>query len=58
MNHDTAQTSYPAMFDRSGRPEGMIDFEACQIIRDLIRVYGFNEARARIANYLIQEANR
>lgn len=39
-------------------PPGMIDYQAHAAIRDLIRVYGFEEARALVANILNMEADR
>lgn len=40
------------------RPDGMLDYEARTIIRDLIRVDGFEKAREKIAFYLMAEADR
>lgn len=40
------------------RPDGMLDYEARNIIRDLIRVDGFEKAREKIAFYLMDEADR
>jgi len=42
----------------SERPDGMLDYEARNIIRDLIRVDGFEKAREKIAFYLMAEADR
>jgi len=39
-------------------PEGMLDYSARCAIRDLIRLYGFEEARQMVANFLIDEAER
>lgn len=40
------------------RPEGMLDYEVRSIIRDLVRVNGFEKAREKIAFYLQDEADR
>ena len=39
-------------------PEGMLDYQARCAIRDLIRLYGFEEARQMVAHFLIDEAER
>lgn len=39
-------------------PEGMLGYQARCAIRDLIRLYGFEEARQLVANFLIDEAER
>ncbi len=39
-------------------PEGMLDYQARCAIRDLIRLYGFEEARQLVENFLIDEAER
>lgn len=39
-------------------PEGMLDYQARCAIRDLIRLYGFEEARDLVATYLNDEAER
>lgn len=38
-------------------PEGMIDWHARCSIRDLVRVYGFEEARQLVETYLNDEAS-
>lgn len=43
---------------KNERPDGMLDYEARTIIRDLIRVDGFEKAREKIAFYLMAEAER
>ena len=39
-------------------PEGMLDYQARCAIRDLIRLYGFEEARQMVAHFLLDEAER
>lgn len=39
-------------------PEGMLDYQARCSIRDLVRLYGFEEARQLVAMYLNDEADR
>lgn len=43
---------------REPLPEGMLDYEARCAIRNLIRLYGFTEAREIIAGFLIDELER
>ena len=54
----TALTRLPDDAWASERPDGMLDYEARTIIRDLIRVDGFEKAREKIAFYLMDEADR
>lgn len=42
----------------TGHLDGMIEYDCRSSIRDLIRRYGFTEAREKIAFYLIDEADR
>lgn len=39
-------------------PDGMIDWHARCAVRDLVRVYGLEEARQLVAMYLNDEAER
>ncbi|MCO5159666.1 MAG: hypothetical protein M9939_00900 [Mesorhizobium sp.] len=39
-------------------PPGMLEYEARCAIRDLIRLYGFEEARQMVAHFLLDEAER
>lgn len=41
-----------------GRPEGMLEYETRQSIRDLVRLYGFEEARELVAGILNDECER
>ena len=54
MTQAIAERDEPRMID--GRPEGQLDWQARDIIRDLIRLYGFEEARQMVAMYLNDEA--
>lgn len=38
--------------------DGMLEYDCRTTIRDLIRRYGFTEAREKIAFYLMDEADR
>lgn len=38
--------------------DGMIEYDCRSSIRDLIRRYGFTEAREKVAFYLMDEADR
>jgi hypothetical protein len=55
MNAHTRDDETRAVFEV---PEGMLDYQARCAIRDLIRLYGFEEARQMVANFLIDEAER
>ena len=46
----------PRLID--GRPEGQLEWQVHNDIRDLIRVYGFAEARQIVAEILNREADR
>lgn len=48
----------PSPMKREERPEGMLDYEARTIIRDLIRTEGFEKAREKVAFILMDEAER
>ena len=48
----------PASEPHDAIPEGMIDYHARCAIRDLIRLYGFEEARNLVAMYLNDECDR
>ena len=39
-------------------PVGLLEYEAHCAIRDLVRLYGFDDAREMVANYLLDELNR
>ena len=46
---------------RQDKPQelpGYLEYETRTIIRDLVRLHGFEKARELIAQYLIEEANR
>lgn len=44
--------------DEPSYHDGMIEYGCRSSIRDLIRRYGFTEAREKIAFYLMDEADR
>ena len=50
---DMADTGMP-----DGAFEAMLEFQTRSDIRDMIRVHGFEEARQRIAEILMDEADR
>lgn len=51
FTRETAETPTPP-------PAGMIEYETRTAIRDLIRIHGFDEARALVAMMLNDEAER
>jgi hypothetical protein len=44
--------------DEPSYHDGMIEYDCRSSIRDLIRRYGFTEAREKIAYFLMDEADR
>lgn len=44
--------------DDEPEPEGLIEYTARCAIRDLVRLYGFEDARELVAMYLNSEADR
>lgn len=42
----------------NGRPEGQLDWELHNVIRDTLRAYGDEKARELIDNILTREADR
>ncbi|HRP04843.1 MAG TPA: hypothetical protein PLV87_08030 [Opitutaceae bacterium] len=46
------------LLDAFAKPEGMIEYETHSSIRDLIRLYGFEGARQKVAEMFMDEADR
>ena len=55
MRHEPVSEE-PRLID--GRPEGQLEWQVHNDIRDLIRLYGFEKAREQIAFILMHEADR
>ncbi len=53
MNADPGFTT-----EQRDLPDGLLDYEARCAIRNLIRLYGFEDARELVAMYLNDEATR
>lgn len=47
-----------ATLDAFALPEGYVEFQAAETIRNLIRLYGFQGARQKVAEILMDEADR
>ncbi|MBI1620320.1 hypothetical protein [Aquamicrobium zhengzhouense] len=52
------QIEHRAHLDALTFPDGYIEFQAAETVRNLIRRYGFEGARQKVAEILMDEADR
>lgn len=52
------QIEHRATLDAFALPEGYVEFQAAENIRNLIHLYGFEGARQKVAEILMDEADR